>query len=502
MKSFLFLFALPLCLTFSLPLFSGPARADLHGTDGLVRLSSPDIVSPGSWSAGLFGNYYRRMSPTAHSVTENSAAGNLSGRFGLTKTLEAFAVLAGDGTLWQYKKLPDRAEQSENHGGLGDARLGLKMRLPIESEMYALGFAVEASLPTGKNTELWLPGRTAGEKLFTSGTTNLSARMCASVDLSQVRALYPLKLIANVGYWLNREKEVVRFPSYLFSIPGRLDNKDVIVGGLALVLPSPRVTLFTELYTEQFVEGSKAAARKESPVFVTPGAKVRLPFGFVATAAVDIRLSLDDSKTAFNPDETFPEWGFTLGLDFVPAFFRNDMDGDGIEDSVDLCPTEKEDFDGFQDEDGCPDLDNDKDGIPDVVDRCPNQPEDVDGFQDADGCPDFDSDGDGIPDSLDKCPYQPGSKANDGCPDSVRVIKPAQPVPPVEIRPTPPVEIDSDKDGVPDSKDKCPTLAEDMDGFQDDDGCPDIDNDADGIIDAEDKCPNEPGPESNHGCPK
>src|SRR5439155_142123 len=76
-----------------------------------------------------------------------------------------------------------------------------------------------------------------------------------------------------------------------------------------------------------------------------------------------------------------------------------DTDGDGIPDSSDLCPTEPEDRDGFDDEDGCPDLDNDQDGIPDKLDKCPNEPEDKDGFQDDDGCPEIDDDGDGCPDS-------------------------------------------------------------------------------------------------------
>src|SRR5579863_2340230 len=38
-----------------------------------------------------------------------------------------------------------------------------------------------------------------------------------------------------------------------------------------------------------------------------------------------------------------------------------DADGDGIPDNVDKCPNDPEDKDGFEDADGCPDLDNDKD---------------------------------------------------------------------------------------------------------------------------------------------
>jgi OOP family OmpA-OmpF porin len=65
-----------------------------------------------------------------------------------------------------------------------------------------------------------------------------------------------------------------------------------------------------------------------------------------------------------------------------------DTDGDGIVDRLDKCPNAAEDFDGFEDADGCPDPDNDNDGIPDAADKCPNEPETKNGYEDADGCPD------------------------------------------------------------------------------------------------------------------
>ncbi len=176
-----------------------------------------------------------------------------------------------------------------------------------------------------------------------------------------------------------------------------------------------------------------------------------------------------------------------LGFIFEPSI--GDRDGDGIKDDVDKCPDDPEDFDGFQDADGCPDPDNDNDGIPEVDDRCPNVPEDRDGDQDADGCPeggDGDRDGDGIPDNKDQCPDQPedrdGFQDADGCPDP-----------------------DNDNDGIPDKLDKCPNDPEDKDGFEDQDGCPDPDNDHDGIPDVKDKCPNDPetfnGFQDEDGCP-
>jgi outer membrane protein OmpA-like peptidoglycan-associated protein len=64
---------------------------------------------------------------------------------------------------------------------------------------------------------------------------------------------------------------------------------------------------------------------------------------------------------------------------------------------------------------------------------------------------------------------------------------------------------DRDGDGIPDAQDACPDRPEDIDGFEDADGCPDIDNDLDRVLDIADKCPNVPetynGFEDDDGCP-
>ena len=60
---------------------------------------------------------------------------------------------------------------------------------------------------------------------------------------------------------------------------------------------------------------------------------------------------------------------------------------------------------------------------------------------------------------------------------------------------------DQDTDGIPDRVDACPALAEDLDRFQDEDGCPDPDNDGDSVSDLQDQCPLEPGTPAFRGCP-
>ncbi len=49
---------------------------------------------------------------------------------------------------------------------------------------------------------------------------------------------------------------------------------------------------------------------------------------------------------------------------------------------------------------------------------------------------------------------------------------------------------DTDEDGIVDREDECPEDPEDIDQFEDADGCPDPDNDSDAILDVADACPN------------
>ncbi len=96
------------------------------------------------------------------------------------------------------------------------------------------------------------------------------------------------------------------------------------------------------------------------------------------------------------------------------------------------------------------------------MDRCPNTPAGT--SVDAYGC-ELDSDGDGVKDSKDKCPGTPkGVSVNaSGCP------------------------MDSDGDGVSDDKDKCPNTFRGAEVGPD--GC-ELDGDKDGVVDRLDECPN------------
>ncbi len=99
-----------------------------------------------------------------------------------------------------------------------------------------------------------------------------------------------------------------------------------------------------------------------------------------------------------------------------------------------------------------------------------------------------DRDHDKIGDQVDACPDDPkdvdGFEDEDGCPDP-----------------------DNDGDGILDVDDQCPLAAEVIDGIDDEDGCPEevTDTDGDGVLDAVDRCPwvreDLDGDEDADGCP-
>jgi outer membrane protein OmpA-like peptidoglycan-associated protein len=171
-------------------------------------------------------------------------------------------------------------------------------------------------------------------------------------------------------------------------------------------------------------------------------AEVELDQGFVSKAGAHVDIAEPNARAAY--ERSPPEKCAERDL--------RDRDGDGHVDRLDRCPEDPENWNGFQDADGCPDdADTDGDGVPDSRDMCVLAPEDKDGYLDEDGCPDSDNDLDTIADSSDKCPNEP----------------------------------------------------EDPDGYEDEDGCPDLDNDKDTVADLDDQCPNEPGPKGAErpGCP-
>jgi outer membrane protein OmpA-like peptidoglycan-associated protein len=346
-----------------------------------------------------------------------------------------------------------------------DARFGIKVGLVDKPQLAVTAIG-----------SVWLP---FGDDYMLLGDQSLVFEPKIAVDWRKDR-IHATRIVGNFGARL-RERTVLQSYDSMATGASPSDAKVVLDVGSELVIGaggvyevSPRIAAALEVQALvplpsgaswgscRLYSGARCSTLTSNDYFAGGGAG---DFTAQATAGVMLRASADVTATVMLGGGAFGARGedvrITTGIVWAPqpgggtVAGRNDRDGDGIPDSLDACPDEPEDKDGFQDEDGCPDKDNDGDGIPDSEDACPNEPEDKDGFQDADGCPEPDNDGDGIPDTADKCPNEPedkdGFEDDDGCPDD-----------------------DNDGDGFADKVDKCPNEPETVNGFEDDDGCPDV----------------------------
>ncbi|MDB5050654.1 MAG: hypothetical protein JWO30_3725 [Fibrobacteres bacterium] len=376
--------------------------------------------------------------------------------------------------------------------GLGDPTLSAKGSLTLAgNHLFDVALLGTLTIPT-KSDKGFLPkqgGYMRNDSLpvppryFSSFAPGGSAKMLATLDLSKIEeSPPPFRASLGTGFG-NTGMEGV-------------DTRFLLGGGLEwLAMPSlafiinaqsetrmSKLAKLSDIGAEYAYAAVGFSAQGDDGIFFSVNVQKSLPASR-PFRAYDVELP--DGHTTFS-SRYQPRLALAANLGWSGTLVAADYDKDGIPDKDDLCPHEKEDFDGFQDMDGCPEIDNDGDSIPDVMDKCPNEQEDMDGFQDQDGCPEADNDKDGLADALDKCPNEPedmdGFEDYDGCP-----------------------ELDNDKDGVPDAQDKCPGIPEDKDGFEDADGCPEPDNDQDKIPDLNDKCPNEPesynGFEDGDGCP-
>jgi len=289
---------------------------------------------------------------------------------------------------------------------------------------FGLAFLLPISLPTGDD-----------QAYQSEGNVRIEPRLAFdySTDGGFVVA-------ANIGFQPRGERTVLNF-----------ENNDALKWGLGLEIPLVEdLALIGSLFGTVAV-GADSKASRTDPIEALGGVQVWFAKDWIANIGAGSGLSNGVGA---------PDFRAFLTVGYTPRQPRElDTDKDGILDELDKCPLDPEDKDGFEDDDGCPDVDNDKDGVLDVSDgaadatgfgACRNDPEDKDLFQDEDGCPDPDNDADGILDVADGAVDGSGFGA-------------------------------------------CRNDPEDKDLYQDEDGCPDPDNDGDGVLDVADGAKDETG---------
>jgi outer membrane protein OmpA-like peptidoglycan-associated protein len=479
---------------------TAPASVAYNGTRGLIRTRSADTFNKGTLSFQLGANYGKqddeRIGPAFFGTADSAFVDYhmFIARASLTYALSDFFEIGGNLDVRSWMRSVQESSESDldthTRGGLGDTDVSAKLALPIPSDKFKLGAYGNFTFPTGSK-----------ERGFTTDSNDITVLGLATIDLSDLQTFVPTRLHVNAGYRFNTNEEegygifLPEFPdSSGFNPPGypatpSTENdsyNDAFVFDAAIEFPAPQVTFFLEFDWQNLRNVAVPAGSNvtTNTYTLTPGVEFKGGKGSSLELGADINLNSGDTPSLINA----PNWGLWLTFNYMNQVIARDSDKDKVPDDRDGCIDQPEDLDGFQDTDGCPDMDNDHDGVADASDKCADLAEDADGFQDEDGCPDLDNDQDGVADATDKCPNEPedfdGDMDTDGCPDLVK---------------------DSDNDSMPDDLDRCPLQSEDIDGYQDDDGCPDLDNDLDGIPDDTDKCPTQPetfnGIEDEDGCP-
>ncbi len=410
------------------------------GGEGLLDVRSAPVGGPGALGIQIGSWSYQ------HSA--GSVPGDRQDRFVSDGGLHVTYGIGGWGEAYLRGNLAFFAIDTFKPISNRDAQVGLKVSSPRRYGPVIPGIVLDLNLPVGNrtrgfSTDALDPGLTA---LFT-------------VPLPESNTFSAANLHFNLGYRAHgddRGRTYEGWPLYYLEPVYPEGENDRLDLRAAVEVVSSETTLFGELLLDQLLH--EDIAFSESPMFVSLGFRRGISDHFSLLGATKIALSSDDPGTTRFRDveDLFPDWQFGLALAWSRGGSGADADEDGVPDLLDQCPHQREDLDGWMDEDGCPDADNDGDGVKDEFDGDPDRPEDYDGYLDTDGIPDPDNDGDGIPDTEDECPLGPedldGVADEDGCP-----------------------ETDADGDGIPDEGDSCPEEAETLNGIEDDDGCPEDD---------------------------
>jgi hypothetical protein len=318
---------------------------------GFIGLDGTRTPEPGRLTLGLIGDL--EFDPVELEQTvpvETRVVTHVIAQVGLFGRLAVGAHLP---VIWQQSgQLPADSDQTKlDSFALIDPELALRYRVLGTSMAHrdaprdgpGLALQLAASLPIGSEDAY------AGE-----GAVRTDAALLADFQLLGAG------IGASLGYRHHFQEDVPARDEFTFAF------------GLKLPLP-PLPQLVTALELRGATEFQSEATTA-----------VELGLGATLTLA-DFAIVLAGAFGLSDGIGT-PDGRVTLGLRWAPSI--GDADADGLSDSDDECPFLAEDFDGYQDHDGCAEPDNDNDLVPDLDDRCPDEQAEEGRDEDEDGCTD------------------------------------------------------------------------------------------------------------------
>ncbi|MBK8171744.1 MAG: hypothetical protein IPK60_15540 [Sandaracinaceae bacterium] len=331
--------------------------------DGFIGIQGTTTPGPGHWNFNMaLGWQYRQLMMnteggqrielvTDRATTTFGAQIGIGGRFAIGVAAPFVLWQAGNGSsIGDGYRLPNVAA--------GDPRISIRYRILGESasvprernEGPGIALQLTSTIPIGQTDAF------SGE-----GSPRFFAQIIGDFHVLNAG------IGAMLGYRHRHERR-----SFLGQEFG-----DEIELGLALQLPIPVIRDFAGIVEFRTATDTRAFFdRATTTGEIAVGARIRIGDVFL-TSSIGAGLL---------PGVGTPVVRSTLDLTWAPRV--HDLDQDGMPDDRDHCPPLAEDFDGFEDEDGCPDPDNDNDLIPDPDDRCPTESAEEGRDEDEDGCTD------------------------------------------------------------------------------------------------------------------
>ena len=309
---------------------TGPQNINAHGFDhvvgdndvrDLLQTWRPETQVPGSVGLTLLGEYAEsplvliQRSPAGETrvpLVDDLLAVNVGVHVGLHERL---AIAAGIPVL-----LSSEGQNGGEGLGISDAHVSVPIGIVLpddDDQGFGLSVIPTAYLPTG-DSDRFLGGKFAG-----------------GLVLAPAFGAGPLTFTGNVGVELNRAARYLN-----------LEEKPRLVTALGVSM-----ALADTLGVGIEADFRPAVGKNEVVGTNSPGEGVlhfkgRYPFGLSWTVGGAAGFTRGESAARFR---IFAGLGWTFGKSGP-----RDLDGDGLL-LTDQCPTEAEVFNGYMDEDGCPD---------------------------------------------------------------------------------------------------------------------------------------------------
>lgn len=450
------------------------ASVNTDGQNGLERAISAKPFGKATLNFGITADYAQSMDfvkgPTFPGFAINGVLDTLRPRSNVlqnpAKMISSdFYLALGLADFWDFSMaLPFYYDwagfEDVRDGGLGDLEIATKFLVPPVSltKLFYQSLLVSVTVPTGMRGNGLFPRQAnfivddslgkfnPAANFYSTDFITLKSMLAFTLDLSPAPISVPLQLHVNLGGVITEG-----------------NKQNTMVGAFAIEFkPTDFLALFVDFSGEsRWKNITDGFNIRKGPLWATPGVRIMTPSGLYLSLAGDFSMSSTSDEDRLNWDKNgyrystgiMPLYGVRLSFGWNGLLVTPDRLKDGLVPTIERCSNRSAGSSDVEDADGCPDYDNDKIDFADSLKRCWKTHDRGDLIYIEDECPDPDIDGEmkdehsNSPEDFDK------SLENEGG-----------------------FDYDDAAVGPRDSSGGCFGGQDDINGFQNMNGCPDYDS--------------------------